>query len=58
MNLREAWISASSFVESYQYMIVKVHFVVLKISSDISKLSLLQHCKLGIDSLLFSTVST
>ena len=30
MNLREAWISASSFVESYQYMIVKVHFVVLK----------------------------
>jgi hypothetical protein len=23
MNLREAWISASSFVESYQYMIVK-----------------------------------
>jgi hypothetical protein len=30
MNLREAWISASSFVESYQYMIVKVHYVALK----------------------------
>ena len=30
MNLREAWISASSFVESYQYMIVKVHHVTQK----------------------------
>jgi hypothetical protein len=25
MNLREAWISAASFVDSYEYMIVKVH---------------------------------
>ena len=25
MNLREAWISAMSFVDSYEYMIVKVH---------------------------------
>ena len=29
LNLREAWISASSFVESYQYMIVKVYHIVI-----------------------------
>jgi hypothetical protein len=32
MNLREAWLSAMSFVDSHEYMIVKVRFTTLKLA--------------------------